>query len=104
MLAVLNGLSDLATIATAVVAVVFYHTSQRRTHERRERLESYLRDARNSDKPQGRLGRRTPMRIAANLSMTMTDVWNAAKDNPKIKTASINRRGFAVGITFYYDD
>jgi hypothetical protein len=104
VLAVLNGLSDLATIATAFVAVVFYCASQRRAHERRERLENYLRDARNSDRPQGRLGRRTPMRIAANLSMTMTDVWNAARNNPKIKTAPINRGGFAVGITFYYDD
>ena len=45
------------------------------------------------------------MRIAANLSMNVSDVWTAAINNPRIKKApDSNNRGFAVGIMFHYED
>jgi hypothetical protein len=100
----MGALSEVATVATAIVAVWFFCISQYRAFDRKKRLEQYLEQARTLDGVQGRKGYRTPMRIAANLSMTMTDVWNAATNSSKIKTQPIFRGGFAVGIMFYYDD
>jgi len=96
---------NLATIATGAVAVFVSLRFHSLAADRKARLETYLREARVSDATQGRHGMRVPMHLAAALSMTLSDVWNAAVDNPKIrKIPIVGQRGFAVGVKFQYDD
>jgi hypothetical protein len=104
-LVLLEAGANVSAIATGIVAVSFYFRLQHRARDRRLRLETYLKLARETELPHNRNGQRTPMRIAADLSMTPSDVWDAAMNSDKIKkTPRRDRDGFASGVLFHFDE
>ena len=96
---------NFAAIATGIVAVAISYRLHSQAADRKKRLEAYLREAKASDVQKGYHGMRVPMHLAAALSMTLSDVWTAAVDNPKVrKIPIVGQRGFAVGVKFQYDE
>jgi hypothetical protein len=79
--------SDIATIQTAIIAVAGGIFVFGRGLRRRWRLERYLRKIRELDLAVGRNGRRTPLRLSADLAMTVPDILEAAFSSDKIKSS-----------------
>jgi hypothetical protein len=85
LLEVLEVFADLATIVTGIVAATFGVRAVYRGRRRRIKLEEHLKRILEHDLALGRNGRRTPLRLSADLGMTVPEVLEAAFDSDKIK-------------------
>ena len=97
--------SDIATIATACVAVVAFSQYQFARCKRVVALENYLRRDRDERGPDDR-GRRTVLHLMAALAMSEADILDAAFRSKHIgrKTAADPETGRAAALYFFYDD
>ena len=81
--------SNVAQAATGLAAVSLWFKYVWAARRRKKRLEEYLADQKQTDgKGQGLfpLGRRTVVHLMGNLSMTETQIFEAAFSSTKIKT------------------
>ena len=102
----LDVMDKLATIATAVVALLAYGQFQWRRFQKRKLLEDYLSKERPGLRSPGDKGRRTVLHLMAALGMTEADILDAGFSSPRIKrsTAQDPESRRAAAIYFEYSN
>lgn len=98
--------ANAAQILTAGAAVFFSARAALQARNRRAQLEEYLKAVRQRERPLGRQGALTDVRLSADLGMTTDQVREAAFLSRKIKRFAVfdpeTRR--ASGILFQFQD
>ena len=104
--AVLDELSDIATILTGIIAVTAGIYVMGRGIRHRRRLERHLKAAKEFDRKINRPGRRTPLRLSAELAMTVPEILAAANSSKKIKSSPgfFPRGWFAAVVLLEYEE
>jgi len=82
---ILSVCSDVAEIVTGVVATVVSLRFWCRARRRRWQLEERLKQIMVRDLAHGRNGRRTPLRLSADLGFTVAEILEAAFTSDNIK-------------------
>lgn len=88
----LDTIDHVASILTALVALVAYGQYQWKRRSKRKLLEDFLRNEHPGKREPNDKGRRTVMHIMAELGMTEADVLDAAFSSRRVKRTPAQNR------------